>query len=487
MGSRRTEEAVASLHHGVDTLWCQGLPHTFTGRDGLGSRLIFRALRPLPRAHRRPHDARGPLVRRLDLRGRQKAPQVAPVRLPTAAGAPTVMVWSGQETGAQLGRAGRPQRLGRRGPVGPCPGRPRTPPRHSVLHHPCAPLPTVPSPACLRRPDVAARPPEMGQTFVLGDLVAGGRVVAAPAVCSPPPVVVRGPPLLHVLSALRGAALRAGGPVGLERPQVGGRAPDAPARVIRVYDGLGGSRGPPSRGGRADRVGDARPGLWRAGPWRPCPPGQNLPDHGDLAHGHANPVGQPVCRCHGPRPPPRRGRPVLLRRPVRRRPAPLFPPPGAPAHRHPVWRHLRSREGEHRCRGGTSNALRCPRPATVGARVERHWHVHQGGGELRRPGRRAGAAGAGARLPSRTLGVGDACPLGKRGSLALCAPPEPLQRDVSGRMARSQSGSLALQCGTQGQQRLATPCWRILGWRHSAYWRPGRDGPQAANQLQLYY
>src|SRR4029450_9815197 len=104
------------------------------------------------------------------------------------------------------------------------------------------------------------RPQDRGQTLLLFDVVEAVGVVAAPAVCHHHPVVVRGNDLLHFLRAMLGADLIDGGRVGLERHQVGGVAPDAPACVIRVYDRLGWGRRPPWLGGRTDRGGGGAAG-----------------------------------------------------------------------------------------------------------------------------------------------------------------------------------------------------------------------------------
>jgi hypothetical protein len=120
-------------------------------------------------------------------------------------------------------------------------------------------------------------------------------VVAAPVVCHHHTIIVPGNHSLHFLTARQGADLMDCGRVGLERQQVGGLAPNATARVISLYDGLGWYHSLSLRVGRTDGVGGAPYAILRDHPLRQCHPCH----HGHLAHWHAPPVVQSVCRCHG--------------------------------------------------------------------------------------------------------------------------------------------------------------------------------------------
>ena len=190
-------------------------------------------------------------------------------------------------------------------------------------------------------------------------------------------------------------------------------------------------------------------------------------------------------RRPGPIPPTVRGGPVLVRCDIRRLAAPLRATPPPAAHRDPVLGHRRTRDGRDIRRRGAVDARLCQRSPTRGTRGQCHRDVHRWRGDLLRQGGLAVVAGASAGLPPRPLRVGDARPLGKRGSLALCATPELLDLGLEGRMARGQLRSLALERDQQGQQLITTQGCEVLGWCHGAYCRPGKYGTQAANQLPI--
>ena len=82
MYSRRSEEAIESLHDGVDALFCQGLHDTFEGLKGMRSWRIFRALRHLACDHGGAQDALSPIVRGLNARVLQEPQQIPTVVVP---------------------------------------------------------------------------------------------------------------------------------------------------------------------------------------------------------------------------------------------------------------------------------------------------------------------------------------------------------------------------------------------------------------------
>ena len=158
MSSRRSEEAVESLHHGVDALFCQGLHDTFTGLKGMRSWPIFRALRHLARAHGGAQDALGPIVGGLDAQVRQAPQQIPMLMVPADVVEQPLMVRLRQAAMTQ-GMGDRiPQALGLRGAVGNLSGVRPVPRLHRVLQQALAPLSAIASPAFLRLQHVTDRP-----------------------------------------------------------------------------------------------------------------------------------------------------------------------------------------------------------------------------------------------------------------------------------------------------------------------------------------
>jgi len=131
LSSRRSEDAVESLHHGVDALFCQSLHDTFVGL---------------------------PIVGGLDARVRQAPQQIPTLMVPADVVEQPLMVRLRQAAMTQVMGDRIPQALGLRGAVCDLSGVLPVPRLHRVLQQALAPLSAIASPAFFRLQHVTDRP-----------------------------------------------------------------------------------------------------------------------------------------------------------------------------------------------------------------------------------------------------------------------------------------------------------------------------------------